>query len=142
MTRILFLLSFSSMLLTLLGCQSGLNDESIKGTWKVSKVEIVPLHENFTEKITKKAEERMMSFTYTFLENDNLKTLDGDRNIEKGGDFILDEKRNVLTINESYNGIKITSVLWLIEESTSESMTLFLETPEKSTTRMTLIKVR
>ncbi len=142
MNRIYSSLIFSFLLLTLISCHSHLDNESIKGTWKVTHVEVISLTENFTEEITNKAEERMMSFTYTFLEDDNLKTLDGDRNIEKGGDYILDEKRNVLTINEAYNGIKIASVLWKIEESSSESMTLYLETPNKSTTRMTLVKVR
>lgn len=127
--------------LMLSSCSTEINNESILGTWTVASVEIVSDNNNFSEDHLRSAEEKMMKFSYIFLEDDNLTTIDGGRKIEKkGGDFMLDEKRKVLTINESYNGIKLSSVLWTIEASTATSMTIFQETPGKSTTRMTLVK--
>jgi hypothetical protein len=129
-----------ALTLIISSCNSEVNSETILGEWSVQSVEIIS--DNVEEEHVQTAEDRVMTISYTFLEGETLKTFDGTRNLKKGGDFMLDEKRKVLTINEEYNGIKVSSVLWAIEASTSESMTLFQDTPGKSSTRMTIVKTR
>ncbi|MCB0761508.1 MAG: hypothetical protein KDC12_08305 [Flavobacteriales bacterium] len=138
MTRILFALCIA---FSLVSCQPVLDDQTILGSWKVEKAEIKAINPNITQDAMNQTKKRMEATRYSYLEDGSLTVSRGNGEVYKGGTWMLDLNRGILTMQEKYKEMQLPSVLWKIDMSTDRTMTVTSTQEGKLTTTLHLSKV-